>query len=243
MRALVMAAGLGTRLKPLTDTLPKPLVKVLGRPMIEYVLDVLAAEGFREAMVNVHYLPEKLRAFVAEWNGRGGPLRLFVQDESKQILGSGGAVALAGKWLVENEGTALVCNADGIAQPKLRNVIQEHARLEREQVDCTLALMAYPGAGEKYNGARFANGKISGFERPGRADPGLFHFFGYYLLSKACLGRLPPAGQVGDTLKDLWVPLAREGRLGGWKYDGIYHDLGSVEDLRAAEAELKSRRR
>lgn len=242
MRALVMAAGLGTRLRPLTDHLPKPLVPVLGRPMIEYILDILVKNGIREARVNIHYLPEKMTAFVDEWNARGGPLHLFVQDESHQILGSGGAVKLAADWLFEKENTALVCNADVIADPDLGALMREHRRLESAfGVECTMAITPSTEAGVKYNGVRWAEGLVSGFENDGKNDPGLHFFFGYYLVNKTCMSRLPAAGLVGDTLKDIWKPLAREKKLGGWVYSGSYHDLGSVGDLHRAEAALKGR--
>lgn len=236
MRALVLSAGLGTRLRPLTDSLPKPLVPVAGRPMIEYVLGHLAKHGIREAILNIHYLPEKMRAFAEEWNRAGRSPRLEIQDESREILGSGGALALAGGWLFQGGGEALVCNADVIAEPDLGALAEFH---KRSGAETTLAVMKHPEAGAKYTGLRMEGEKIVSFERPGTPDPALYHFPGYYVVSARALRRLPPAGTESSVVEKMWKPQAAEGVLYGWVYEGRYLDLGTVADLRAAEALLK----
>lgn len=237
MRALIMAAGLGTRLKPLTDTTPKPLVPVLGKPMVEYLLASLAAHGYREAIMNVHYLPEKMYRFAEEWNRRGGIPRIEIQDETKKILGTGGAIGKAASWLFEHESTALICNADTIAAPDLGALAAHHKKMKAE---CTLALTPDPEAGRKYNGVQVEQGLITGFSWPGTPDPGLLHFFGYYLINKSCLARLAPPGEPSNILEDVWKPLVKEGRLAGWKYEDFYLDVGTPADLAAAEKFLKN---
>ncbi|MGZ3694434.1 MAG: nucleotidyltransferase family protein [Bdellovibrionota bacterium] len=240
MRALIMAAGLGTRLRPLTDTLPKPLVPVLGRPMVEYVLEVLAKHGYREAVMNVHYLPEKMYAFADSWNKRGGIPRLMIQDETKKILGTGGAISLAAKWLFEKESTALICNADTIAEPDLGDLLKTHLKMKAE---CTLALTPNSEAGRKYNGVMLENGLITGFSWPGTPDPSLLHFFGYYLINKSCMARLGAPGEISNILEDVWKPLVKLNKLGGWRHDGYYLDLGTPQDLREAEEILRNQNR
>jgi NDP-sugar pyrophosphorylase family protein len=234
MRALVMAAGLGTRLKPLTDNLPKPLVTVAGRPMIAYVLEQLAKQGISEALVNVHYLPEKMRAFVADWNARGAKPRLEIQDESSLLLGSGGAIARASGWLFEQESAALVCNADVLAAPDLRALQEAHQRSERAGVLATIMVMSHPEAGRKYNGLRVSGDRITAFEQPGKHLPGLFHFPGFYMVSAAAAARIPK-GIACSVVEELWRPLAAEGKLGAFLYEGGYQDLGTPEDLEEAE--------
>lgn len=244
MRALVMAAGLGTRLKPLTDTLPKPLVPVLGRPMVAYVLEQLAEQGIREAALNIHYFPEKMRAFAEEWNRAGKAPRLEIQDESGLLLDSGGSIPRAAGWLFAKATTALVCNADVLAKPDLASLAREHARL-REQfgVECTLAVTPHPETGRKYNGLRRASdGRLTAFvEKTGTPDPTLFHFPGYYLLEKSALPRLPAVGTPCGIKEKLWAPLAAEGKLGSYIYEDYYLDLGTPADLRHAEEFLSAR--
>jgi NDP-sugar pyrophosphorylase family protein len=238
-----MAAGLGTRLRPLTNETPKPLVPVRGRPMVEYVLERLAAAGVSEALINVHYLPEKMRAFVDAWNVRGGVPRLSVQDEVAEILGSGGAISLGAPWLFEQDSCALVCNSDVIASPDFLSLVNTHLSLRgKHGVECTLAVMRFPGVGEKYTGLRRQGELVRAFvpASKGGGDESLWHFPGFYAIEKSAVPRLPKAGAAFGIVDALWKPLAAESKLGAWEYSGRYFDLGSVEDLRAAEAALGS---
>src|SRR5262245_32088086 len=90
-KAMVLAAGLGVRMRPLTDHMPKPLVRVAGQPLLDHVLDKLAAAGVGDAVVNVHYLPDQIIEHTA---GRSRP-RIVISDERDQVLGTGGAVVKA----------------------------------------------------------------------------------------------------------------------------------------------------
>lgn len=242
MRAIVMAAGLGTRLRPLTDDTPKPLVHLKGRPMIEYVLDQLARAGVADAMINIHYLPGKMREFVSAWNVRGGVPRLRVQDESAEILGSGGGLALAAPWLFERDRVALVCNSDVIAAPDLQAMAAHHERLHQARgVECTLAVMRHPDAGTKYTGLRRQGDLVTAFEKSAPPGADLWHFPGYYMVEASAISRMPAAGESFNVVDKLWKLLALDGKLGAWEYRGEYFDLGTVDDLRAAEAAMASR--
>lgn len=235
MRAMVMAAGLGTRLRPLTDSLPKPLVPVGGKPMVEYVLANLAKHGVKEALLNIHYLPEKMRSFVEAWNRAGGKPHLSVQDESGKILGSGGGVALAASWLFAEGEEAIICNSDVLAEPDLTALLKAH---RSSGLPCTLMVMPHPEAGKKFTGLRVSGGKVISFEKSGG---GLFHFPGYYVIGSEAASRMPAAGEEFSIVEKLWRPLAAEGKLGAFLYEGMYMDLGTVEDLKAAEAFLGRR--
>src|ERR1700709_1396994 len=90
-KAMVLAAGLGLRMRPLTDRMPKPLVPVAGSPLLDHVLDKLAAAGVVETIVNVHYLPDQIIDHVA---GRTRP-RVIISDERNEVLGTGGGVVKA----------------------------------------------------------------------------------------------------------------------------------------------------
>jgi N-acetyl-alpha-D-muramate 1-phosphate uridylyltransferase len=90
-KTMVLAAGLGLRMRPLTDRMPKPLVPVAGRPLLDHVLDKLGDAGVTEAVVNVHYLGEQIIQHVAS---RKRP-RVIISDERNQVLGTGGGVVKA----------------------------------------------------------------------------------------------------------------------------------------------------
>src|SRR6202158_997768 len=87
-KAMVLAAGLGVRMRPLTDRMPKPLIRVAGRPLLDHVLDKLAEAGVGEAIVNVHYLPDQIIDHTA---GRARPW-VIISDERDQVLGTGGGI-------------------------------------------------------------------------------------------------------------------------------------------------------
>ncbi len=104
--AMVLAAGLGTRLRPITDTMPKPLVTIAGKPMIDYVLDLLEAAGVETAAVNVHHFADRMEAHLAE---RSRP-SIVISDERAALMNSGGGLVKGLKLLPD--GPVLVMNAD-----------------------------------------------------------------------------------------------------------------------------------
>lgn len=235
MRAMILAAGLGTRLRPLTDKTPKPLVPLLGRPMICYVLDLLDEAGVKEVLVNVHYLGEQIMEFAEKENKTHASRKIFIQDERQEILGSGGAIGKAARWLFEKEGHAVVLNADSLFRPDLSRLRDKHLALYGEKgVLCTLAVMPHEDAGKRYTGLRVENDLVTEF---GKADPAsrgkLFHFPGAYMIAKEAAESLP--AENVSILEKLWVPLSKRKKLGAWVYEGDYQDLGSVEDLKRAE--------
>lgn len=104
--AMVLAAGLGTRLRPITNTIPKPLVKIAGKPMIDYVLDLLVNAGVTRATVNVHHFADQMEAHLAQ---RAAP-EIVISDERNALMNSGGGLVKGLKLLPD--GPVLVMNAD-----------------------------------------------------------------------------------------------------------------------------------
>ncbi len=104
--AMVLAAGLGTRLRPITNTIPKPLVKIAGKPMIDYVLDLLVNAGVTRAAVNVHHFADQMEAHLAQ---RAAP-EIVISDERNALMNSGGGLVKGLKLLAD--GPVLVMNAD-----------------------------------------------------------------------------------------------------------------------------------
>jgi MurNAc alpha-1-phosphate uridylyltransferase len=105
-QGMVLAAGLGTRMRPITDTIPKPLVKIAGKPLIDYALDTLKAAGCERAVVNVHWLADQMEAHLATYPG----MDIIISDERAELLNSGGGLAKGLKLL--DPGPVYVMNAD-----------------------------------------------------------------------------------------------------------------------------------
>ena len=103
---MVLAAGLGTRMRPITNTIPKPLVKIAGKPLIDYALDTLKDAGCETAVVNVHYLAEQMEAHLAGYDG----MEILISDEREVLLNSGGGLAKGLKLLPDTD--VFVMNAD-----------------------------------------------------------------------------------------------------------------------------------
>lgn len=121
---MILAAGLGTRLRPLTDNMPKALVSVAGRPMLEHVILKLKAAGFTEIVINIHYLGEQIVDFL-QANGFFG-LKIYISDERAGIYGTGGGVKAAYKCFGDSGEPMLVHNVDILSNADLKQLYDWH---------------------------------------------------------------------------------------------------------------------
>jgi len=125
MRAMIFAAGLGTRLKPLTDSLPKALIPIAGKPLLEHVILKLKAAGFDEIIVNIHHFPDQIIDFLKVNNNFG--IRIEVSDERDQLLDTGGGIRKA-KQFFDNAEPFLVHNVDILSNVDLAELYNQHLR-------------------------------------------------------------------------------------------------------------------
>ena len=125
MKAFLLAAGLGTRLRPLTDRVPKCMISIDGRPLLDIWLDSLADAGVDEVLVNLHHLPEVVRGRLQA--RRGGPLTYPVFE--RELLGSAGTLAANRTW-AEGEDVVLVCNADNLTDFDVGSLVEFHRQHE-----------------------------------------------------------------------------------------------------------------
>lgn len=123
MKALIFAAGLGTRLKPLTDTMPKALVPIDGKPLLEHVILKLKAAGFNQIIVNVHHFPDQIIEFLKSKNNFD--FRIEISDERDKLLDTGGGVKKA-KWFFDDGKPFLVHNVDILSNIDLQSLYQQH---------------------------------------------------------------------------------------------------------------------
>jgi NDP-sugar pyrophosphorylase family protein len=125
MKAMIFAAGLGTRLKPITDNIPKALVPITNKPLLEHVICKLKAAGFDEIIVNVHHFPDQIIDFLKSKNNFD--IRIEVSDERDQLLDTGGGIYKA-KWFFDDGQPFLVHNVDILSNLDLNKLYNEHCK-------------------------------------------------------------------------------------------------------------------
>ena len=123
MKAMIFAAGLGTRLKPLTDVMPKALVEVNGQPLLQLVIEKLKAEGFDEIIVNVHHFAEKIIDFIEANNHFD--ICIEISDERESLLDTGGGIKKA-SWFFDDEKPFLIYNVDILSNIRLKELYEYH---------------------------------------------------------------------------------------------------------------------
>jgi len=228
--AMVLAAGLGQRMRPITERLPKPLIEIGGKAMLDRMLDALAAGGIERAIVNVHHLADKIKAHVA---GRRAP-RIEISDETDLLLETGGGVA---KALARLGGDGfVVANADIVLldwpSPALARL---RARWDATRMDALLLVQetafatGYEGSGDYFLGPHGALKR----RRPGEVAP--YVFTGIQILH-ARLFDGAPAGPF--SLNRLYDRAEAAGRLFGLCHDGKWLHVGTPEAIAGAEAAL-----
>jgi N-acetyl-alpha-D-muramate 1-phosphate uridylyltransferase len=230
--AMVLAAGLGTRMRPLTDTMPKPLVAVAGRALIDHVLDRLAVANVERAVINVHYLAEQLQRHLAS---RARP-RITISDERGLLLGTGGGVVMALPLL--NGAPFFHLNSDTVwIEGATPNLVRLAAAFEPAAMDALLLLapaagsIGYAGRGD-YGMA--PDGRL---RKRGERDIAPFVYAGAAILSPA-LFKDTPAGPFALTL--LFDRAALAGRLHGLRLEGQWMHVGTPDAVAAAEAAIKA---
>ncbi|WP_108809914.1 sugar phosphate nucleotidyltransferase [Sphingorhabdus sp. Alg231-15] len=229
--AMVMAAGLGKRMRPLTATRPKPLIKVAGKPMIDHCLDKLWEAGVMKVVVNAHYLPDALEAHLGSVNY---PFDIRISDEREQLMETGGGMVQAAPLIDEDVFFAL--NSDNLWTDGPTNNLQRlEQRWNDDEMDALLLLVPQTSA-HNYKGAGDFNvddlGRVSR-RLPDRQAP--FIYTGIQLLSKRLL-RDAPGGPFSTNI--LWSRAIEEGRLFGLVHEGSWFEVGSPDAIAPTEAAL-----
>ena len=229
--AMVMAAGLGKRMRPLTATRPKPLVEVAGRALIDHALDRLRSAGITRAVVNVHYLPDALEAHLKRHHG---DLDIAISDERAQLLETGGGMVRARDLIDANP--FLVVNSDNLWIDGPTDAIHLlAARWDDAVMDALLLLV--PQARAHNHGGRGdfhmdAHGRLSR-RKTGRVAP--FVFTGVQLVAKRLLDDAPE-GPFSTNI--LWDRAIAAGRAYGVVHQGLWFDVGTPQAIPATEAIL-----
>jgi NDP-sugar pyrophosphorylase family protein len=220
---LVLTAGLGTRLRPLTAQRAKPAVPVAGVPLVRRILSWLGGQGLRDVVLNLHHRPETITAEVGDGAGLG--LRVRYSWERLVVLGTAGGPRHA-LPLLESDRFWIV-NGDTLTDVDLAPIARQH---ERSGALVTMALVPNPRP-ERYGGVQVDGGWVTGFTAPGAGGPPSFHFIGVQLADARVFADLAdgvPAESVSGVYRALLAGPAR--RLGAFVCDASFHDIGTPAD-------------
>ncbi|NTV66230.1 MAG: NDP-sugar synthase [Chlorobaculum sp.] len=221
MNAFVLAAGFGTRLQPITDAMPKPLVPVLNVPSLCYSLFLLKEAGIRKAIINIHHHPESLQRFFDEQDF--GSLEIVLSEE-REILGTGGGLKKC-ETLLDGEDFVLI-NSDIISDMNLRALIETH---RRSGCGGTLALFATPLAAEiGHVGVRdgrvldFRNQRGAGLHSP-------FIYTGTAVFSPAIFRHLK--AEFSGIVETGFYGLVDNEGLASYEHCGLWQDIGTLPNF------------
>ncbi len=242
MKAMILAAGLGTRLRPLTDARPKALVTVAGRPMIHWVIARLARYGFTDIIINAHHFADQIEAFAAAYDGPGVSLTVSVEE---QILDTGGGVRKAA-WFFDREEPFLVHNVDVLTDLDLSGLMDAHRASAAHSASGALVTLAVKGRKSSRHLLFDGAGRLGGWRSEvtgecrmvgpawsshGEVTP--LPFMGVYVMSPHALARMKEAGPF--SIIDFFLDLASSGGLirAYRAEDARWADLGSKERIEA----------
>ena len=229
--AMVLAAGLGTRMRPLTDDRPKPLLELDGRSLLDHALDRLAAAGVTQAVVNAHWRSEQIAEAVA---GREQP-RIVLQKE-ETLLETGGGVALA----LPNLGDApfAVVNGDAFwldgPTPALKRL---SAAFDPAEMDALLLMVRTTQVDGAVGQGDFLLDPLGRMRRPKEREIAPYLFAGVQILSPALFEGAPDGA---FSLNRVYDRAMENGRLFGLVHDGVWFHLSTPEDLNHAEETLRA---
>ncbi len=229
---MVLAAGLGTRMHPLTDKMPKPMVAVAGKPLIDHVLDRLAQTGVERAVVNVHYLADQLIKHLAS---RTRP-KIVISDERGLLLGTGGGVKKALPEL--GDGPFFHINSDTIwidgVKPNLARLADA---FDPSTMDGLLLLAPTAGSVGYAGRGDFAMAPDGRLRQRAEQEIAPFVYAGAAILSPALFAGAP-AGEF--SLTTLFDHAAGAGRLHGVRLEGLWMHVGTPDAVAAAEAAIRT---
>ncbi len=236
--AMVLAAGLGTRLRPLTETTPKPLITVAGRSMLDRCLDRLAEVGVRRAVVNIHWLGEQIRRHLQTRQD----IEIAISDESGRLLETGGGLARALPLL--GDAPFLSVNSDLIWRDARGNALRRlAARFDPAGMDALLLLQPTTGASGYEGMGDFMMDQMGLLNRRDSRCTAPFVYTGVQILSPRLFDSVPQGEKAeAFSLNKLYDRAIEQGRLYGLRHEGDWMDVGNHAGLAQAEALLNGRR-
>jgi MurNAc alpha-1-phosphate uridylyltransferase len=231
--AMIMAAGLGKRMRPLTATRPKPLIEVSGKALLDHVLEKLRAAGVEKVVVNVHYLADALEAHLAS---RDHGLEVVISDERNQLMETGGGLIQA-LPLIDCD-PFLALNSDNLWIDGPADTVKLLAsQWDDARMDALLLLVPQARALNNKGMGDFHMDRTGRLRRRERSHVAPFVFTGIQMVSKRLL-RDAPGGPFSTNV--LWDRAIEEGRAFGAVHQGLWFDVGTPQSIPMTEAALEN---
>lgn len=228
-KAVILCGGKGTRLRPLTNSKPKPLVLVQGKPIVEHIFDLLKKYGIRDVVLSVGFMKEKMMSEKERWEKMGISITFVPEDEP---LGTGGPLRLMSGML---KSTFVLSNGDELKDINLKEMYESH-RKNNALVTIAIKEVEDPSP---YGIARLDEDRITEFvEKPDKdIAPSNFANAGLYIIEPE-VNKMVPGGFV-SLEKDIFPQIAHMGKLFGFRFSGQWFDTGTHERLVMAEKEWR----
>ena len=243
MKALIFAAGLGTRLRPLTNDRPKALVEVGGVAMLERVINRLKAHGITEIVINIHHFGEKIIDFVKENNNFG--INIYISDERDLLLDTGGGILKAQQWLDGNE-PIIIHNADILTDFDLHKMVEQHINSNADATllvaDRKTARYFYIGENNRLNGwTNISTGEVKPADYIALNTDKLRAFGGVHIVSPSIFSELQNySTEPKFSITPFYIDRCKDLKIMGYTPNEKYqwHDIGKIESIAIAEQEF-----
>ncbi|HEX9984475.1 MAG TPA: NDP-sugar synthase [Thermoanaerobaculia bacterium] len=227
-KAMILAAGYGTRMRPITYTLPKPMVPVCNRPLIAWAVEAFIRAGVRDVVVNLHHLPEPIERYLHDCYAREATFHFSREEE---ILGTGGGVRRVREQL-ESAGEFFLVNGDTIQFPKW-----DAMRDARRANDALAALaLRHPPTNDRFTPVFYENGRVTGF---GKGSGEALMFGGAHCISSRIF-QLLPEKEFSGIVDEVYQPALDAGtdKLAAVIDDGVWFDIGTPQRYTGATRAL-----
>jgi N-acetyl-alpha-D-muramate 1-phosphate uridylyltransferase len=237
--AMIFAAGLGTRLVPLTHNRPKALVELAGKTMLQHTAEKLIRSGIRKIIVNIHHFPEKMHAAIGALHYEG--VEFIISDESEELLDTGGGLLKAAEHL-KGEKPFIVHNVDVISNVDLKQMYENHlqeralASLAVARRETTRYFIWHEGRLCGWKNLKTGD-EIKCFPVGGKTDS--LAFSGIHIINPEIFDLITERGKF--SINQVYLRLAQSQKIIAWEHDPRYWaDIGTIEKLAAAEKLLLS---
>ncbi|MBQ2045889.1 MAG: nucleotidyltransferase family protein [Muribaculaceae bacterium] len=243
MKAMIFAAGLGTRLRPLTNDRPKALVEVGGVAMLERVINRLKLHGITEIVINIHHFGEKIIEFIKENNNFG--ITIHISDERDLLLDTGGGILKAQQWLDGNE-PIIIHNADILTDFDLDKMVEQHINSNADATllvaDRKTARYFYIGENNRLNGwTNISTGEVKPADYIALNTDKLRAFGGVHIVSPSIFSELQNySTEPKFSITPFYIDRCKDLKIMGYTPNEKYQwlDIGKIESIAIAEQEF-----